>query len=336
MGSTSAFVSMDSPVIARSVQGEMHTAAAGRVLAGKGYEARRVEVLAQATGHFIHLVADQHRLKLAEEQVVLSESALEAAKRRTESGKASDLEEKRAKILLARARIAQEHAEHEMLATRKHLAATWGVTEPRLDGAQGDLLTPRVLPPLERLAGRVSSSPEVARWITEGHLRDAETKLAEARRIPNLTVGAGVRRLEGQGDQAFVLEFSVPLPLFDRNQGGIAEARSLSEKAGAERRAAEVRLSAVLYGLYQELKHSATEMESLRKEVIPASEEALATARDLFEQGKSSQLELLDVQRTLLEVKQDLIEAAAGHHQFVVEIEKLLGAPLGGKEGEAP
>lgn len=308
-------------------------AAVGRELAGVGYEVKRVEVLSRATEHFIHLVADQHRQALAEEGVKLAESFLEAAKHRVESGKASEIEEKRAQILLGRARISLEHAEHELLSTRRQLAATWGNSEPRFRKVEGDLFTPKSLPALEKLAGRISRSPEIARWITEARLREAEVKLAETKRISNLSLGAGVRRLEGSDDAAFIFELSMPLPLFDRNQGGVAEARSLFEKAGAERRAAEVRLGAVLYGLYQELKHSVTQMESLKKEVIPNAEASLGLALGLFEQGRFSSLEFLDAQKTLLEVKQELIEAAAIHHQYVVEIEKLIGSPL---EGEAP
>jgi len=45
--------------------------------------------------------------------------------------------------------------------------------------------------------------------------------LENAKKIPDLTVSGGVRRLNENDDTAFVMGFSVPLPLFDRNQGAL-------------------------------------------------------------------------------------------------------------------
>jgi cobalt-zinc-cadmium efflux system outer membrane protein len=54
----------------------------------------------------------------------------------------------------------------------------------------------------------------------------------------------------------------------------------------------------------------------------------LQLAREGMERARFSQLELLDAQRTLLELRLQRIEAAVAYHQFVIEIEKLLGEPL--------
>jgi cobalt-zinc-cadmium efflux system outer membrane protein len=74
--------------------------------------------------------------------------------------------------------------------------------------------------------------------------------------------------------------------------------------------------------------HAATELTALEKEMIPDAESVLKLAREGFEQARFSQLELLDAQRTLVELRLQRIQAAVTYHQFIIEIEKLLGEPL--------
>ena len=55
---------------------------------------------------------------------------------------------------------------------------------------------------------------------------------------------------------------------------------------------------------------------------------ALVLAQEGMDRARFSQLELLDAQRTLLELRRERVVAAASYHRWVVEIEKLLGEPL--------
>lgn len=288
----------------------------------------RVEVLAAVAERFIHVVGDQHEVKLAREATRLAEEVLALAKRRVEAGRASPIEEKRARILLARARIAEEHDEHELLVARRQLAALWGATNAVFAKADADLFVRPVVPSFDELAARIARSPELARWQGEKAVRDAEIKLADSRRRPDVTAGAGVRQFSGPDDVGFVFQFSLPLPFSDRQQGTRAEARALRDKADVEMAGTELRLRTALYGIAQELLHAATELDTLDREILPDAESVLQLAREGVERAGFSQLELLDAQRTLLELRRERIQAAVTYHQFVVEIEKLLGEPL--------
>lgn len=291
-------------------------------------ELARVEVLAAVAEQFVHVMGDQHELTLAREATQLAEETLALAQRRVTAGSASLIEEKRANILLSKARIAEEHAEHELLVARRQLAAFWGETNVTFTEANADLFVRPAVPGLEELNTRIAHSPELARWASERAARDAEVKLADARRRPDLTAGAGVRQFSGPDEVGFVFQLSLPLPLSDRQQGTRAEARALADKTEVERTAAELRLRTALFGLAQELIHADTELNALEREMIPDAEAVLQLAREGIERARFSQLELLDAQRTLLELRLQRIEAAVAYHQFVIEIEKLLGEPL--------
>jgi cobalt-zinc-cadmium efflux system outer membrane protein len=159
-------------------------------------------------------------------------------------------------------------------------------------------------------------------------LRDAEARLAAARRIPALRAGAGVRRLEGPDEEALVFELAMPLPVFDRNQGGIAEAEARQLKTKAERRAEETRLLSLLFGLYQELKHADTELEILQSEVLPHARATASLASAGYLAGRYSYLDLADAQRTLMDARESSLRAALSYHELLLETERLLGEPL--------
>jgi cobalt-zinc-cadmium efflux system outer membrane protein len=312
--------------------GRTEVASQARGITRSQYELKRVEVLADVTQRFIQVVAAQHALDLALTNRQLAEDALQTVQTRAESGKGSVLEERKAQVALARGSLLVEAAGRELNAARKILTASWQNTAPMFERAEADLFARKPVPPIEELVGRISTSPEIARWVSEQKLREAEIKLAGARRLPNLTVGGGIRRLEGFDDEAFVFDLSVPLPLFDRNQGGITEARALLDLTKAEQEAAQFRLSVVLLGLYEEMVRDIRVMEGLEKEILPKAEDALAISREGYAQGRFSYLEVLDAQRTIFDVRHEYIRTATSYHQFLVEIERLIGQPFDGRE----
>ncbi len=306
----------------------MDVASMFRGRAEADYQLKRVQVLADVTEKFIHVVADQNELELARDSVKLAGDALRAAQRRVQAGKASAMEESRALVDQFRSHVIEEHVEHELRAAKRRLAATWGSTEPVFEVATADLFARNAIPTFEALADRVTTSPEIGRWVTEERLREAEVRLADSKRVPDLEVQGGMRRLEGPREQGFVMQLSVPLPVFNRYQGDSADARALREKTTAERQATEVRLRTVLYGLYQELQHALTQLDILERRVLPQAERTLAIAREGFAQGKFSQLDMVDARKTFVEVRLEFINAATAYHQTVLEIERLTGVPL--------
>ena len=120
----------------------------------------------------------------------------------------------------------------------------------------------------------------------------------------------------------------MPLPIFDRNQGHRAEAQAHQQATTANQRAATIRLHTVLFGLYQELGHAATALESLEKEILPHAKAALALSEQGFGQGRFSYLEFLDTQRTFVDVRRERIKVAADYQQFLLGIERLIGQPI--------
>src|SRR5215204_5468198 len=184
----------------RSARAEV--ASQSRGIMRSEYELKRVEVLGDVTQRFIQVVANQHALDLALTNRQLTEDALRTVQERVTAGKGSALEERKAQVALARGEVLLEGARHELNAARKKLAASWRSSRPVFEKAEADLFSRKPVPSFEGFATRISKSPEIARLVSEKKLREAEIKLADARRVPNVTASGGLRRLEGPGEQA--------------------------------------------------------------------------------------------------------------------------------------
>lgn len=290
--------------------------------------AAQLDVLAEVTRRFIHVVADQEHLQLTQSATRLAEETVTAAQTRVAAARAPEVEVRRARITLARAQIEQEHAEHELMSSRRKLTAMWGESEPGFGAVEADLYSLHPAEPFEALAARLERNPDFVRFASERRLRDAEIRLAQSQARSNIAVSAGIKQLQQSHDQALI--FGVTVPLFNarRAHGAVDEAAALRDQTDAELAAHRVRAEAQLFELYQELQHAITEVEVVRTNVLPEMQAALEATRFAFERGRYSYLEWVDAQHELVEVQRGLIEASANAHLYRAEIERLTGEPL--------
>jgi len=311
-------------------------AALERDLAAWDYEVKRLDVLTQVSQAFVDVLSAQEQLALQHELVRLAEHVLTTAAERVKAGKVSPVEETRAQVELFTSRMALARAHHELEAARKRLVATWGSTTPTFEKAEGGFTLVAAIPSAEQLAQRITQNPDIARWATEMAQRQAAVDLEGARRIPDPTVGGGFRHFRSTGDHALLMEFSLPLPLFDQNQGSLLEARHRRAKAEEERRAAAVQAQAALGETYAQLSAAYTAATTLKDAVLPGAQRAFDAASEGYRQGKFGFLEVLDAQRTLFEARGRYLEALAAYHKAVAEVERLIGEPLGAVAADTP
>jgi cobalt-zinc-cadmium efflux system outer membrane protein len=199
----------------------------------------------------------------------------------------------------------------------------WGDDEPGFASVSADLSRLPEPAPFALLVQRLKTNPDFMRFANEQRLRDAEVRLAEARRVPNVQVGAGVRRLEATGDQAFVVSMSMPLFSGRRSGGYVGEATARQAQVSLDERSAFLRAQAQLFDLYQELRHALTEARVLREEVLPQSETILQQTEYAYQRGRYSYIDWIAAQRELLDAQRRLIQSSANAHRFAAEIERL-------------
>ena len=121
---------------------------------------------------------------------------------------------------------------------------------------------------------------------------------------------------------------SLPLPLLNRNQGGILEATYNLQKAKQERTAAEVNTISTLDDNYQTLLAAYNEVTVLRDTILPGAESAFNASQEGYLEGKFSYLDVLDVQRSLFDAKDTYINSLVSYHKALTSIERLIAENL--------
>lgn len=297
-------------------------------MAGWDYEAKRLDVLALTKQAFVDVLLAQGQLALTESLLVVAEEVRKAAAERVKSGKVPLLEETKAGVEVATARIARDRAKRGLDTARKRLVASWGGTMPVFKEAGGDMDTVVDVPPQAKLAALLDDMPEVARWNEEVAKARESVALAKAMRIPDIGVSAGISRFEEDGTYAGTATLSLPLPLFDRNSAGIVSARHQASRAEHEQRAARLRATTALVESYSWLETARTEALTTKTELLPGAQQAFDAAQAGYREGKYGHLEVLDTQRTLNEAKTRYLDVLAAYHKAVADVERLTGTSL--------
>jgi cobalt-zinc-cadmium efflux system outer membrane protein len=299
-----------------------------RELAEREYEIARAEVLSETTERFIAVLAAQKRLLLAGEQVELTKKVLQTVEGRIATGKTAVIEKVRFQTLVAEARLRQNKARQELMAARQALASVWGSEEVDFATAQGPLDTVQSVPDWSELTSSLVHSPETALRKSASKRASRILALEQANRIPDLTISLGAKSDQDTGDNALVAEVSIPLPIFDRNQGTIAAARARKVKAEDEARSAQLQLRTALAEGWQKLHAAYSEVDVLRREILPATRQTFDAVAYGYQAGKYGFLEVLDAERTLFEAKSRYVDALTAYHQAVSELERLLGQKI--------
>ena len=316
---TRVFELGDKPALRRSVgAAELDRLAADQ-------QAARLELSAEVARRFVHVLSDQAMLVTAQRATQLAAKARDAARERVTAGASSPAALGRAEIALARAEIEEEHAEHELLSSRMKLAVLWGDETPAFAQAEGELFTLIGPESFDSYRARLDASPDLARFTAGLRAEDARIRLAQAKRKPDVSVSAGVRRLETFDDQALVASFSIPLGT--RRRADLEERAARASRGVLERDldTRRLELHATLFELYQEIVHARTEAESLQTRVRPQAEAMLQTTEQGYRAGRFSLLELADAQIQLIEVEREAIRAAAQFHTQLIDIKRVLG-----------
>jgi cobalt-zinc-cadmium efflux system outer membrane protein len=306
----------------------MELAALERDSARWNYEVRRVTMLADTAKAFIAVVALQQRVGVLDSVVRLTNESAAALDAQVRAGAAQPAEAMRARVAVGQAEILRTQRAGELAAARVQLAAMWGSPSPRFDRAIGALDAIAPPPPLDALLAGLESNPDLARWATAIAQRDASLTLEQARAVPDLTVTAGPRYFSDTEEVGLVFELGLPLPIFDRNQGAIAGARAERERANAERQAARTAAHSELAQAHERLRVAYEQAVALRERMVPAAEAARRLTDEAYRAGAVRALDVLDAQRTAVELREQAIEALAAYHSALVDVERLSGAGI--------
>lgn len=278
-----------------------------RTVAGLQAEAKRLEIIRDVHIAYETVLVEQEALRLAQSQEKLAGDVLDIVKRRVTAAASSEIQLSKAEVALSTAIIARENAEREL-----------GIAKSSLAGLLGKAHVGRALdsdhffdlsPPdnLSSYQDRLDRNPNLRAVKMQASAQESGVRLAKAMAVPDPSISIGVRRFDDTEDNALIAGASIPLPVLNRNQGGIAEAEALYRQ-GLQNAADAKRIARQqLVEAWQNWQTAYREANRFQSTLIPAAEKAYGLARDGYERGRFPFLEVLDAQRTLF-------QARAGHH----------------------
>ncbi|MDN4053138.1 TolC family protein [Massilia sp. YIM B02763] len=283
--------------------------------------ARRAELRADVITAYMEALTAQERLALAQASLELAHKSTDVTSRRVTAGKISPVEQTRSSVAEAAVRLELAQAEADLALAKRRLTALWASPRP-LDQSLQVPDTFGRLPAWPELAERLASSPQLRRAQSAVAGRDAQVKLERAQRIPDVTVTLGSQRERELGRTQGVVGLSLPLPLFNRNQGNILSALRRADQARDDLEAEQLRLTQVLADAYQRAEVASTQTVTLRDQVLPAAQSAYDAAVTGFEMGKFAFTDVLDAQRTLFQTKTQYLRALSDRYRSIADIER--------------
>jgi len=287
--------------------------------------AQRLRVLTQVRLNFYEVLFAERSLTLAEELVRLGEQGLRTVDDLLKAEQASRVDLLQARVEVQTGRILLEKGRNRSAAAWRRLTANAGM--PPTQGGQVTGKLEENLPQLswdESLANLLANSPEIA----DAHLAVDRARWAVARAraepIPNLDLLLSVQYDNHTGNTIGGVQAGVPLPVFNRNQGGIARAQAEVTEAEQNVRRLELRLRERLAHAFERYSNAKQEEESYSKSILPDARLSLDLVSASYREGQVGFLSFLTAQRTYFQTALAHLEALRQLRETSVEIQGLL------------
>jgi cobalt-zinc-cadmium efflux system outer membrane protein len=154
----------------------------------------------------------------------------------------------------------------------------------------------------------------------------AKEELLRRERVPDVTVSAGARHEEFSN--VLAARLSIPLPLFRRNQGEIAEQQARVAQADAAARQAELRVRLEVRGAFQAWQLAAETAKQIEPGLEDRLQEDAGALRDAYGRGAISLATALSSLREAQSARRGLVEARVESVLTSLQVARAAGYPV--------
>ncbi|WP_176508966.1 MULTISPECIES: TolC family protein [Pseudomonas] len=300
-------------------------AGAGQAIAQLDLERQRNSLRADVVQAYHAALRAQTGVELARQSQALTERGLRVVQGRVTAGQSSPVEVTRAQVQLAQAEAEVRRAETQRTVAYQALARLTGSPLATFDTLSTTSLSPGAAPSADALLGQLERTAEWRLAAAQVERGEASLGSEKALRIPNLTVSVGSQYSREDRERVNVVGLSMPLPLFDRNQGNVLAAARRADQARDLRNAVELRLRSETRSAVDQWRTAMQEVQAYDHTILPSAQQAVDTATRGFEMGKFAFLDVLDAQRTLIDARGLYLEALAAATDARAQVERIYG-----------
>lgn len=294
-------------------------------IATLGLEQYRNGLRAEVIQAFYGALQAGMRVELAEQSRQIAQRALAIAQGRVKAGKVSPIELTRAQVQLAELELESTRAQRDRRIAEDRLQLVMGQRSVTELHPQGDATRLPEVPATSRLLSALAASAELRSAQTTIDQQEAAFALEKTQRIPDLNVSVGSQYSAADRERVNLVGLSMPLPLFNRNQGNILAAARRADQSRDLRNAAELRLRNDIQAAAAQWQSAQVEIRAFESTILPSAQQAVDSTARGFEMGKFAFLDVLDAQRTLIQSRAQYIQSLAAATDSWVQLERVLG-----------
>jgi cobalt-zinc-cadmium efflux system outer membrane protein len=167
--------------------------------------------------------------------------------------------------------------------------------------------------------------------MAEALMRVEKARFALARAcaepVPNVTAETSVQYDHATEDTIAGAQVTLPLPLWNRNQGGIAKARASLTAAQLRLESVRLRLEQRLAAEFQRYEAALVRVEALEGDILERAQQSIDVATQGYAAGELGFLDFLTVQRTYFQANLEYLTALG---QLNESVQLLAGMLLAG------
>ncbi len=286
--------------------------------------AERYAVVAAVRASFYEAYTLQQRAEVLGELVRLSEEAVANGKILLDNKQIARLDLVQLEVEQERFRTEAQAVTKELPAAYRRLAAVAGANGLDVPAVSGSF---DGLPAYELEGVRtavLASHPEIRTAKVGVDRAQAAVRRAEADPIPNVTVYAGYIRQYQNKSHDGAAGISMPIPVWNRNQGNIRAAKAELGMAIQSVGRAENELADRVATAFQTYAAAQERAERYRVEILPRAMETYELSMKAFKGGQFEYLRVIQAQRVVAEAKLELNKALGDAWRSAAELSGLL------------
>jgi outer membrane protein, heavy metal efflux system len=285
----------------------------------------RFEVLTAVRRRFFETLAAQNRIAVLDDLIKIARRSQEIGQALFKGGEGAKTDTLLLDIEFYKAEVALGNARTNLDAFKRRLAAAAGTPGLPIDTLYGDLSAESLAIEFDR-AQEDASYLNAQTGIAQAEAERARILLRRATVEPYPTfnaMGGYMRQLEGVENMG-VLQVTMTLPVWNRNQGGISAAQAYVGQTDANVRRVQIELAGQAAEAVGRYRTALALVAKYQKEILPKSRESVELTQRLYEQGQIDFLRLLQAQKTLNEVNLGYIDAHAARWDAAADLGNLL------------
>lgn len=263
------------------------------------------------------------RLKLIDQIVEAIERISAVSDRLEEGGELTRVEARLIHAQLLTTRLERVSAAAEANQARLGLLGLMGLlpeAEVLLVSALPTVVIPEVSDRSDRL---IQANTLLAALRADYQVAEQALRLEVRKQYPDIEIGGGFGSEDG--DDRLLFGASLPIPIFNANRGGIAEARANRELARAMAETEFERLAFQLASARARLDATEQQRQALEDELVPMLDEQSAEIDRLAELGEVNTLILLETVARRFEAKSQILDLHRAALRDRIEVVRLLG-----------